>query len=127
MKDTRIVIIEDNPMNRELVVDVLEAAGCQVFQAASAEEGIRLVRQLLPSLVLMDLSLPGMDGLAATRVLKEDPLTSVIPVLAVTALAMRGDEERIRAAGCNGYIAKPLDVVLLRTEVMRILETKGTP
>lgn len=121
MSRRKIVLIEDNAMNMELAVDVLEAAGYAVFTAGNAEDGIRLVRSELPALVLMDLSLPGMDGLEATRVLKSDAATRHIPVIAVTAHAMRGDEERSLEAGCCAYVAKPIDVQSLRTEVSRLI------
>jgi CheY-like chemotaxis protein len=121
MSGRKIVIIEDNPMNMELAVDVLEAGGYEVLTADNAEEGIRLVKSHLPALVLMDISLPGMDGLDATRVLKGNPATRHIPVIAVTAHAMRGDEQRILDAGCSAYLAKPMDVQALRTEVARLI------
>lgn len=109
MPGKTVLVIEDNPMNMELVTDLLEAAGYQVHQARSAEEGIRLVRAEHPSLILMDFSLPGMDGLSATAVLKSDPATRDIPIIALTAHAMKGDEEKARAAGCAAYITKPID------------------
>lgn len=109
MPGKTVLVIEDNPMNMELVTDLLEAAGYQVRQARSAEEGIRLVRAEHPSLILMDFSLPGMDGLSATAVLKSDPATRDIPIIALTAHAMKGDEEKARAAGCAAYITKPID------------------
>lgn len=121
MSGRKIVIIEDNPMNMELAVDVLEAGGYEVLTAENAEDGIRLVKSQSPALVLMDISLPGMDGLDATRVLKSDPATRHIPVIAVTAHAMRGDEKRILDAGCSAYLAKPIDVQSLRAEVSRLI------
>ena len=93
----------------ELATDVLEAAGFLVAQARTAEEGIRMATRSLPSLVLMDLSLPGMDGLAATRAIKGQPFTEHIPIVALTAHAMRGDAEIAMQAGCDGYICKPID------------------
>lgn len=104
-----ILVIEDNPLNRELVTDVLEASRFRVTQAQTAEEGLRLARELLPDLILMDISLPGMDGLEATRALKADPVTSRLPVIALTAHAMRGDEQIALQAGCDGYLSKPMD------------------
>src|SRR4051812_20076142 len=103
-----ILIVEDNPTNMTLAVHVLESAGHTVLTAADAEAGLMLARTELPQLILMDIQLPGMDGLAATAQLKGDAATRAIPVIALTALAMKGDEERIRAAGCDGYIAKPM-------------------
>ena len=104
----RILIVEDNPDNMFLTVILLESAGYTVLRATDAEAGLTLARAELPDLILMDIQLPGMDGLEATMQLKSDVATRAIPVLALTALAMKGDEERIRAAGCNGYIAKPM-------------------
>ena len=103
-----VLVIEDNPLNRKLVRDVLGHAGYRVLEAADAEQGIAAARAERPDLVLMDIQLPGMDGLEATTLLKSDEATRSIPVIALTALAMKGDEERIRAAGCDGYIAKPM-------------------
>ena len=104
----RILVVEDNPDNMTLVVFLLQSAGHTVLTALNAEAGLTLARVEQPDLVLMDIQLPGMDGLEATGLLKADPATRAIPVIALTALAMKGDEARIRAAGCNGYIAKPL-------------------
>jgi two-component system, cell cycle response regulator DivK len=88
---------------------LLESDGHTVLAAVNAEIALTLAREGNPDLILMDIQLPGMDGLQATALLKQDPATRNIPVIALTALAMKGDEERIRAAGCDGYIAKPLD------------------
>jgi len=91
-----------------LAIFLLESAGHSVINATDAEAGLTLARDEQPQLILMDIQLPGMDGLEATRLLKQDDATRGIPVIALTALAMKGDEARIRAAGCDGYIAKPL-------------------
>jgi len=107
MTGNKILIIEDNLLNLELATDLLEANGFVVSSAQTAEEGLRMARELLPDLVLMDFSLPGMDGLSATKNLKADPATCHLAVVGLTANAMKGDEERIRAAGCDDYIAKP--------------------
>lgn len=104
----KILVIEDNPTNLKLAVLLLEAAGHTVLTARDAEAGLTLARDEQPSLILMDIQLPGMDGLEATGLLKRNEATCDIPVIAITALAMKGDEERIRAAGCDGYVAKPL-------------------
>ena len=103
-----ILVIEDNAANLALATFLLESAGHHVLTARDAEAGIALARSALPSLILMDIQLPGMDGLEATALLKRHQRTRSIPVIALTALAMKGDEERIRAAGCDGYIAKPM-------------------
>ncbi|MBA3338533.1 MAG: response regulator [Gemmatimonadaceae bacterium] len=105
---SRILIVEDNPTNMTLAVYLLESAGHAVLTATDAEAGLALARAEHPELILMDIQLPGMDGLQATGLLKADEATRDIPVIALTALAMKGDEERIRAAGCDGYIAKPM-------------------
>lgn len=103
-----ILIVEDNPANMTLGVFLLESAGHTVLSATNAEIGLTLAREQKPDLILMDIQLPGMDGLEATALLKQDDATRAIPVIALTALAMKGDEQRIRAAGCDGYIAKPM-------------------
>jgi two-component system, cell cycle response regulator DivK len=103
-----ILVVEDNPANMKLIVFVLQHAGYTVISAADAEAGLTSARQDRPDLILMDVQLPGMDGLAAVALLKRDEATRAIPVIALTALAMKGDEARIRAAGCKGYIAKPI-------------------
>jgi two-component system cell cycle response regulator DivK len=97
-----ILVIEDNPTNMTLAVFLLQSAGHTVLSATDAEAGLTLAREAHPTLILMDIQLPGMDGLQATALLKGDEATRAIPVIALTALAMKGDEERIRAAGCDG-------------------------
>ena len=104
----KILIIEDNATNMKLATILLESAGYTVLSATDAEAGLTSARSEQPDLILMDIHLPGMDGLEATMLLKRDNATRAIPVIALTALAMQGDEERIRAAGCIGYIAKPM-------------------
>jgi two-component system cell cycle response regulator DivK len=104
----RILVIEDNPVNMRLTVTLLQREGHEILEAADAEEGIRLARVHLPQLILMDVQLPGMDGLAASRLLKADAATHGIKIVALTALAMAGDRERVAAAGCDGYISKPI-------------------
>ena len=104
-----ILVIEDNAANMSLATFLLQSAGHTVLAARDAEVGLTLARSQGPKLVLMDVQLPGMDGLEAIKLLKRDDATRAIPVIALTALAMKGDEERIRAAGCDGYIAKPLN------------------
>jgi len=104
----KILVIEDNAANMKLAVFLLRSAGHTVLSATNAEAGLALARDAHPNLILMDIQLPGIDGLEATALLKRDEAMRAIPVLALTALAMKGDEERIRAAGCDGYIAKPI-------------------
>ena len=121
MAGETILIVEDNELNLELATDLLEAAGYVVRQARTAEEAIQAAKTTKPQLILMDISLPGMDGLDATRALKADPTTRQIPVLALTAHAMKGDEEKARAAGCTGYMTKPIDTRAFSTTVARLL------
>jgi two-component system, cell cycle response regulator DivK len=104
----KILVVEDNAANMRLAVFLLQSAGHAVVTATTAETGLTLARDEQPALILLDIQLPGMDGLQATVLLKSHDLTRTIPVVALTALAMKGDEERIRAAGCDGYIAKPM-------------------
>jgi two-component system, cell cycle response regulator DivK len=104
----KVLIIEDDATNMTLATFLLLSMGHTVLSATDAEAGLTLARDERPDLILMDIQLPGMDGLQATRLLKRDEATRAIPVVAVTVLAMKGDEERIRAAGCDGYIAKPM-------------------
>ncbi|MBP8296140.1 MAG: response regulator [Burkholderiales bacterium] len=103
-----ILIIEDNPANMKLASLLLRNAGHTVLSADDAEAGLTLARSALPDLILMDIQLPGMDGLAATTLLKQDPATRAIPVIALTAMAMKQDREKSLDAGCDAYIAKPL-------------------
>ncbi|HLX79631.1 MAG TPA: response regulator [Burkholderiales bacterium] len=104
----RVLVIEDNPANMKLASLLLRNAGYTVLGAVDAETGLTLARSEKPDLILMDIQLPGMDGLAATTLLKRDPATAAIPVIALTALAMKEDQEKTKAAGCDAYIAKPL-------------------
>ncbi|PPD10706.1 response regulator [Methylophilus sp.] len=103
-----ILIIEDNPMNMRLAQLILETAGHEVLQAVNAQDGMEIARSQSPAMILMDIQLPGMDGLTATQLLKKDADTRHIKIVALTAFAMKGDEEKMRAAGCDGYIAKPI-------------------
>lgn len=119
-----ILIVEDNPLNLELVTDVLEAAGYSVRHASTAEEGIRSARTDLPDLILLDISLPGMDGHAAVRELKADPQLQHIPAIALTALAMAGDEQRAGESGFDGFITKPIHTRTFPQTVARWLPAK---
>jgi CheY-like chemotaxis protein len=104
-----ILIVEDNPANRKLLSFLLTAQGYDVRTAGRADEALEMLQTFAPRLILMDLQLPGMDGLELTRLLKADPRTRPIAVVAVTAYAMKGDEQRVRDAGCDGYVTKPID------------------
>jgi two-component system, cell cycle response regulator DivK len=123
----RVLVVEDNATNMTLVTFLLKSAGHAVLGATDAEAGLAMARAEQPELILMDIQLPGMDGLEATALLKADPATRAIPVIALTALAMKGDEERIRAAGCDGYIAKPMAYQEFLTTVGTVLLTPRVP
>jgi CheY-like chemotaxis protein len=113
----RVLIVEDNPLNMELVTDLLESAGWHVFQAQTGGEALRLAETCSPDLVLMDLSLPGMDGLTATKRLRANPATRHLPIIALTAHAMKEDEPTALQAGCDGYLTKPLNTRTLVAEL----------
>jgi CheY-like chemotaxis protein len=119
----RILVVEDNLLNLELVTDLLEADDFIVCQARTAEEGLRAARELSPDLILMDLSLPGLDGLAATRALRADPVTRPLTIIALTAHAMRGDEALALDAGCDGYLTKPIDTRTFAAKVAAFIAT----
>ena len=104
----RILVVEDNLENMKLTSLLLHNAGHSVMSAVDAEAGLTLARSERPDLILMDIQLPGMDGLAATALLKRDAATAGIPVIALTAMAMKSDREKTQIAGCDGYISKPL-------------------
>jgi len=106
----RILVVEDNPMNLELVRDILTAQGYEVLEAADGATGVAIARLERPALILMDLQLPQLDGLEATRQIRCDPRLAHIPIVAVTAHAMKGDDEKARAAGCDGFVTKPIQV-----------------
>jgi CheY-like chemotaxis protein len=116
-----ILVVEDNETNQMLAVAVLQREGYRVEVASSSEEARERLAGSLPDLILMDIQLPGLDGLALTRLLKEDPATARIPVVAMTAHAMLGDADQALAAGCAGYIAKPIDTRVLGEQVRRYL------
>ncbi len=117
----KVLVVEDNPVNLELAVALLEAAGCQVLTAGSADEGIQSAQTARPDLILMDVQLPGRTGYEATRQLKSDPATAGIPVVALTAQAMQGDREKALEAGCDDYCTKPLDTQVFREILRRYL------
>lgn len=103
-----VMVVEDNPTNMKLVLMVLQHGGHQALEASGAEEAIAAIQLQRPDLILMDVQLPGMDGFAAMSLLKADPATATIPIVALTAFAMHGDEERILSAGFDAYLAKPI-------------------
>jgi two-component system cell cycle response regulator DivK len=122
-----ILVIEDNPANMKLALLLLGNAGHVASCAVDAETGLQLARRTRPDLILMDIQLPGMDGLAATALLKQDPSTASIPVIALTAMAMKADQERSATAGCDAYIAKPLRYRELYDAVGRLLKSDTHP
>ncbi len=116
-----VLVVEDDPANMKLALLLLRSAGYQVLQATDAQSAIALARSAQPDLVLMDIRLPGMDGLAATRVLKQDALTRGIKIIAVTGLAMAGDAQRAIDAGCDAYLAKPISYQSFRATIEQTL------
>ncbi|GEO81351.1 response regulator [Pararhodospirillum oryzae] len=117
----KILIVEDNDLNMKLFNDLLEANGYETIQTKDGREVVGLVRERRPDLILMDIQLPEVSGLEITRMLKDDEDLKAIPVIAVTAFAMKGDEEKIREGGCEGYIAKPISVASFLQTVARFL------
>jgi CheY-like chemotaxis protein len=117
----RILIVDDNPTNLKLVEVLLACEGFEVVGATDAEEALSVLAGFRPRLILMDLQLPGMDGLTLTRRLKGDPATRDIAIVALTAYAMKGDAEKAREAGCDGYIPKPIDTRTLAAQIARLL------
>ncbi|MCS6871362.1 MAG: response regulator [Anaerolineae bacterium] len=117
----RVLYIEDRPDNRGLVRRVLMAEGIEVIEAANADDGISLAIQHLPDLILMDISMPGKDGLTATQELRANPNLDHIPIIALTANVMKGDRERTLEAGCDGYIPKPIDVDRFPAEILNFI------
>jgi len=121
-----ILLVEDNETNQMLAMTVLQRDGYRVEVAGSSEEAALRLAAARPDLILMDLQLPGQDGLSLTRALKEDPATNSIPIVAMTAHAMLGDADEALAAGCAGYIAKPIDTRVLGDQVRRYLAASKT-
>lgn len=118
-----VLVVEDNPANMKLAVLLLTHAGHEVLQARDAEEGIAIAKSQKPTLILMDIQLPSMDGLTATRLIKQQDLTKNIKIIALTALAMPNDREKIKAAGCDSYIAKPIRYQEFLSAVAALLDS----
>lgn len=116
-----ILIVEDNELNMKLFHDLLEAHGYKTLQTKDGMEALRLAREHLPNLILMDIQLPEVSGLEVTKWIKEDEALKHIPVIAITAFAMKGDEEKIRAGGCEAYIAKPITVASFMGVIQKTL------
>lgn len=122
MSARKILVVEDNDMNMQLVEFLLEEGGYVIVKATSGEEALSLTHNgTAPDLILMDIHLPGMDGLSVVRAMKGDARTARIPILALTAHAMRGDRDRFLEAGCDGYISKPIDVKTFLTSIQQYL------
>ena len=121
-----ILIVDDNPVNMKLVRVLLVSEGYNVRTAADAEQALQILADFHPELILMDIQLPGIDGLELTRRLKSNPATKDIMIVALTAYAMKGDEQRMFEAGCDGYIAKPIDTRTLPIDIKRYL-TNSAP
>lgn len=117
-----VLIVEDNDMNMKLFNDLLQAHGYNTIQTNSGHEAKNLVEQNMPDLIIMDIQLPEISGLDVTKSIKEDEKLKNIPVIAVTAFAMKGDQEKIMAGGCDGYISKPISVPLFLETVQRFTE-----
>jgi CheY-like chemotaxis protein len=117
----KVLIAEDNPVNRELLRELLELRGYTVLEACDGQEALRLIEQTQPELMLLDIGMPGMDGFAVVRRIRENPRLAQLPVVAVTAYAMRGDQERILSAGFDGYLSKPINPSSLIQELDRLL------
>ncbi len=116
-----ILVVEDNELNMMLFHDLLEVRGYNILQAREGAEALKLARRHRPDLIVMDIQLPGMSGLEVTKWIKEDDALRAIPVVAVTAFAMKGDEEKIRQAGCDAYIAKPMSTSSFLKTIERLL------
>ncbi len=125
MAGEKILVVEDNEANMLLATSALQADGYVPLKAKTAEEGISIAKHEQPSLILMDISLPGMDGLTATGILRNDPSTCTIPIVALTAHAMKGDEEKALAAGCAGYMSKPIRIRAFSETVARFVCTQA--
>ena len=122
MAGKNILIVEDNPLNLELISDILEANGYTITTAVTGADAIKQVDIEAPDLILMDIQLPGLDGLTVTGIIKKKPGMENIPIIALTAHAMRGDEEKAREAGCDGYISKPIDTRAITQTIESFLD-----
>jgi two-component system cell cycle response regulator DivK len=118
----RILVVEDTEDNRQILRDLLSAAGYDLLEAVDGESGVDMAAREKPDLILMDIQLPQIDGYEATRRIKADPALRHIPIIAVTSYALSGDEEKTRAAGCNGYVAKPFSPRQLLGKVREFLD-----
>lgn len=120
--NARIVVVDDNATNLKLASEVLEMEGHEVLRAEDAEAALIHLQQCLPDLILMDIAMPGMDGLELTRLIKATPVWQAIPIVALSAFAMKGDEEKALAAGCDGYITKPINTRTFSAQILSYLQ-----
>ena len=119
MGNKRILVVEDDPLNMKLVQSLLTIGNYDVVAVDDAEKGIKLVYDYRPDLILMDIALPGMSGLEATRTLKANPVTAKIPIVALTASAMKGDKQKALDGGCSGYITKPIETKIFYKSIVK--------
>ena len=119
--NSRILVVDDNPTNLKLAVSLLEFEGHLVSQARNAEEALRMIQESMPTLILMDIQMPGLDGLSLTRQLRQNPATRDICIVAITSFAMKGDDQKARESGCDGYITKPIDTRTFPAQVAQFL------
>lgn len=117
----KILVVDDNTTNVRLMRVVLETEKYEVYEALDADQAVKLLENLVPDLILMDITMPGMDGLTLTRRLKADPRLKTVPIVAVSSLAMKGDDQKALAAGCDAYITKPIDTRQLPAQVLQWL------
>jgi CheY-like chemotaxis protein len=121
-----ILIIDDNPIDLKLVGELLEIGGFRTERVSDAEQAQLMLTRILPDLILVDIALPGMDGLTFTRLLKADPRLAHVPVVALTAFAMRGDDQRAHASGCDAYLTKPISTRQFFDQIVEILQAAAT-
>ena len=125
---SKILVVDDNPINLKLIFDLLESKGHEMFKAVDAEDAQVVLANILPDLILMDIALPGMDGLTLTRILKADERTRHIPIIALTAFAMKADDLKAKDAGCDGYVTKPINTRELPIQIGEFLAREvGNP
>ena len=127
MPGQRILIIEDNVINRKIMRDLLRIHHYETFEAVNGLEGVKMAKELLPDLIMMDIQLPELDGYSATKRIKADAQTQKIPIIAVTSFAMRGEADRAKEAGCDAYITKPIDIRQVIMKVREFLPESNVP
>ena len=125
MENKTVLVVEDNKLNMKLIVALLTIGNYRILKAEDAEIGIQMIKKHRPDLILMDIQLPGMDGLSATRTIKKDEDLKDIPVVALTSYAMAGDKEKVMEAGCDGYIPKPIETRTFLAKLSQFLDNEG--